>query len=165
MVQFKQILPSALMVFSVLGAPMVMAEVPAPPPHHEQKKGGEEDGNYVERHISHLHDALKVTAQQEEQWKPVAQVMRDNAKTLHELVQEKRAKDDGQTAVEDLTAYSEIVEAHSQGTKKLVQVFGTFYSGLNDEQKKVADDFFREHKRHADRHHGPKSDGKQSEHH
>lgn len=154
MVQFKRILPSALLAFSVLGAPLAMAEPAQAPAHHGQmQKMSEEDR--LERHIGHLHDALKVTAQQEEQWKPVAQTMRDNEKSLRELAKAKRGKIETQTAVEDLAAYAEIAEAHAQSIKKLADVFGTFYAGLGDEQKKVADEFFRDHKHHSEKQHGP----------
>ena len=154
MVQFKHILPSALLAFSVLGAPFAMAEPPQPPAHHGPMSKMDE-GDRLEHRISQLHDALKVTAQQEDQWKPVAQTMRDNEKALHELAKEKRAKVDTQTAVEDLAAYGEIAEAHAHAIKKLADVFGSFYAGLSDEQKKAADQFFRDHKHHGEKQHGP----------
>ena len=101
----------------------------------------------LEKHIAHMHDALKVTPAQEDQWKPVAQTMRDNEAAMHELVKEKHAHLDTQTAPEDLNAYAEIAQAHATAVRKLADSFGTFYASLSDDQKKVADTFFREHKR------------------
>ncbi len=150
MIQVKTLLPTALVAFCVMGAPLVMADMPASNmPNHHGAAQKMDDEQMLERHIAHLHDALKVTPQQEEQWKPVAEIMRDNDKTMRDLVKEKRGKLDTQTAVEDLAAYSEIAQAHAVATKKLADVFSVFYVSLSDDQKKVADDFFREHKHHA----------------
>ena len=140
----------------MLGAPLAMAEMTDPPARHHQKPMMDE-GQRVDRHIAHLHDALKVTPQQEEQWKPVAQTIRDNQRAIHDLVKDKRTKLDTQSAVEDLNAYSEIAEAHAVASKKLADAFGTFYAGLSVEQKKVADEFFRDHKRHGAMHRGQMS--------
>lgn len=145
MIKVKHLFTTALVAFSMLGAPLVMAQTPQGPAQHH--KPMMDEGQRVEQHIAHLHDALKVTAQQEDQWKPVAQTIRDNEKTVHEVVKEKRSKIDTQTAAEDLVAYSEIAEAHAVASRKLADVFGTFYASMSDDQKKVADNFFREHKR------------------
>ena len=155
MIKFKYVFPAVLIAGSLLGAPLVMAQDAAPvqPPapqtpmkHHDMKKMSESD--MVEHHIAGLHDKLKVTAAQEDQWKPVAQVMRENAKTLSDLHVAKLANVNTQTAVEDLAAYREIAEAHYLGAKRMEEAFGTFYTSLSPEQKKVADDVFREHKHH-----------------
>jgi Spy/CpxP family protein refolding chaperone len=148
---FKNLIPSTLLAAALLGAPLAMAETPAnaptSPPHHMQGEKMDPE-QMMERHITKLHDVLKVTDSQEEQWKMVAQTMRDNQKTLRDLAKEKRAKAESQTAAEDLVAYSEIAQVHATAIKKLSDVFGVFYAGLSDDQKKAADAYFRDHKRH-----------------
>ena len=97
----------------------------------------------IEEHINKLHTTLKITPAQEEQWKNVAQVMRENAKSVKDLTgaREKIAKT--MNAVEDLKSYSEIADAHAAGLKKFIPVFETLYAGMSDEQKKNADAIFR----------------------
>lgn len=103
-----------------------------------------------ELRIKHMHAKLKITAAEEEQWAKVAEVMRDNAKTMDTLTQARvdHAKD--MTAVDDLKSYGEIAEAHADGIKKLTPVFADLYDSMSDAQKKEADTLFR----HGDRGHG-----------
>jgi len=99
--------------------------------------------SHVEARIKSLHKALQITAAQEPQWQAVADVMRDNAKTIGALIEEREAKAKTMTAVEDLLAYEAIVDAHAAGVKKLMTAFETLYASLSDAQKKKADAEFR----------------------
>jgi len=98
----------------------------------------------IEEHINKMHTSLKITPAQEEQWKNVAQVMRENAKSVKDLTgaREKNAKT--MNAVADLKSYSEIIDAQAAGLKKFIPAFETLYAGMSDEQKKNADTIFRE---------------------
>lgn len=106
----------------------------------------------AELRIKDMHTKLKITAAQEEQWSKVAQVMRDDAKTMDTLTKARvdHAKD--MTAIDDLKSYGEITDAHADGIKKLTAAFSTLYASMSDAQKKAADDFFR----HGVREHGHK---------
>jgi Spy/CpxP family protein refolding chaperone len=148
-----QALPSLILAASLFAAPFAMAQTPppAPMPHQHGGMAENDDGAMLERHIAHMHDALKVTPAQEDQWKPVAQTMRDNEKSIHALIKDKRSKIDSQSAVDDLNAYAEIAAAHAQNSRKMADAFATFYVSLGDDQKKIADDFFREHKKQNER--------------
>jgi hypothetical protein len=97
----------------------------------------------VEARIKDLHDRLKITPEQEEQWKNVAQVMRDNAAAMEPLIKARREKAKTVTAVGDLKSYAEITEAHADGLKKFIPVFESLYNSMSDEQKKNADVIFR----------------------
>jgi len=97
----------------------------------------------VDARIASLHKRLKITAAQEPQWQQVAQVMRDNAAQIEQLVKERDAKLKTMTAVDNLQTYSDIAQAHADGLKKLVPVFDTLYGSMSDAQKKVADAVFR----------------------
>jgi hypothetical protein len=134
----KRLLSSALLAAALIAAPASYAAA--------KEASGEE---LLEKHIAHLHNALKVSAAQEEQWKPVAQTMRDNETAIHSLIAQKQAMMATQSAVDDLNSYAEIVAAHAEASKKLATVFAGFYASLSDDQKKTADEFFREHKRRA----------------
>jgi hypothetical protein len=97
----------------------------------------------VEARIKNMHETLKITQNQEEQWAKVAQVMRDNAKSLDALTQSRFDHSKTMTAVEDLKSYAEITDAHADGIKRFTPVFATLYDGMSDAQKKDADSMFR----------------------
>jgi protein CpxP len=96
----------------------------------------------VEGRIAELHDKLKITPAQEAKWKAVAQVMRDNAKKMHALLERRGQNLRSMTAVDDLKSYRDITEAHSQGLKKLIIVFDELYKAMPPAQKKGADQVF-----------------------
>lgn len=106
----------------------------------------------AELRIKDMHSKLKITTAEEDQWAKVAEVMRDNAKTMDTLTQARvdHAKD--MTAVDDLRSYGEIAEAHAAGIKKLTPVFAELYASMSDAQKKEADTLFHR----GDRMHGHK---------
>jgi hypothetical protein len=97
----------------------------------------------VETAINDLHSKLRITEKQERQWNKVAQVMRDNAKTMDALMKTRLEKVKGMNAVEDLKSYSEVTDAHAAGLKKFIPAFESLYAGMSDEQKKDADAVFK----------------------
>jgi hypothetical protein len=99
----------------------------------------------VEARIKELHTKLKITPAQEESWNGVAQVMRDDAKTMEALIKARSEKGSATSAVDDLKSYGEIAEAHADGLKKFTSVFEPLYAGMSDAQKKSADMLFRHH--------------------
>jgi protein CpxP len=99
----------------------------------------------VESRISEMHTKLKITQAQEGQWNNVAQVMRDNAKTLDTLTQARISNAKTMTAIADLKSYSEITDAHAEGLKKFVAAFQPLYDSMSDAQKKGADMLFQGH--------------------
>lgn len=104
----------------------------------------------AELRIKDMHAKLKITPPQEEQWNKVAEVMRDNAKTMDELTQKRMEHAKDVSAVDDLKSYGEVADAHADGIKKLLPVFTALYASMSDAQKKEADTLFR----HGDRMHG-----------
>ena len=101
----------------------------------------------VEARVKELHTKLNITPAQEELWNKVAQVMRDNAKTMEALIKARSEKAGTMTAVDDLKSYGEIAEAHADGLKKFIPAFEPLYAGMSDAQKKTADTLFRQHAR------------------
>jgi protein CpxP len=96
----------------------------------------------VEARIKDMHAKLKITAAQEDQWAKVAQVMRDNEKTIEPLIKARAANAKTMTAVDDLKSYGEITDVHADGIKKFTPVFATLYDSMSDAQKKTADGLF-----------------------
>ena len=130
---------------------MIVAQAATPAPMAPAKsttptttaKGSHSDR--VESRISEMHTKLKITPAQEGQWNNVAQVMRDNAKTLDTLTQARVSNASTMTAIADLKSYSEITDAHAEGLKKFVAAFQPLYDSMSDAQKKAADMLFQGH--------------------
>ena len=97
----------------------------------------------VEARIKDMHAKLQITQTQEDQWAKVAEVMRENARSMDALTQGRFERAGTMTAVDDLRSYEQIAEAHADGIKKLTPVFATLYDGMSDGQKKEADTLFR----------------------
>jgi len=99
----------------------------------------------VEARIHDLHAQLQITPAQEDLWNNVAQVMRDNARTMDALTQARAAKAQTMTAIDDLKTYAEVAEAHTEGLKKFTPAFEALYNNMSDAQKQQADAVFRSH--------------------
>ena len=97
----------------------------------------------VEARIKDMHAKLNITQAQEDQWTKVAQVMRDNEKTMEPLIKARQEHAKTMTAIDDLKSYAEITDAHADGIKKFTPVFSTLYASMSDAQKKEADGLFR----------------------
>lgn len=112
----------------------------------------------VEARITDLHARLQITPEQEESWNNVAQVMRDNAKTMEGLIKARTESEKTMSATEDLKSYAEIADAHADGLKKFIPAFEPLYVSMSDTQKKSADTLFHHHGRTT--HHKSKAKGK-----
>jgi hypothetical protein len=99
----------------------------------------------VEARIRELHTQLQITPAQENLWNNVAQVMRDNARTMDALTQARAAKAQTMTAIDDLKTYTDLVEAHAEGLKKFTPAFEALYDSMSDAQKQQTDAVFRQH--------------------
>jgi hypothetical protein len=98
----------------------------------------------VEQRIASLHDKLQITANEETNWMPVAQTMRDNATAMQKLVAEKKAQSPANmTALDDMMNYQAFAQAHVDGLKRLTSTFKTLYEAMPAAQKAVADETFR----------------------
>ncbi|MBW8834624.1 MAG: Spy/CpxP family protein refolding chaperone [Burkholderia sp.] len=115
----------------------------------------------VEDSIAYLHSQLKITPEQEPQWKAFADVMRGNGQTMGELFKERRAATN-LSALDDMKQYATIAQAHADGVKKLVDAFDPLYNSFSPEQKKLADTTFHREggAEGGRRHHGKGKSGK-----
>ena len=95
-----------------------------------------------EARVKHLHDQLKITADQEAQWNNVAQVMLANASAITSAVKDREHMSKGMTAIDDLKSYEAIVDAHAEGIRKLATAFAPLYSSMPEGQQKNADAVF-----------------------
>ena len=97
----------------------------------------------VEAHIKELHNRLHITAAQQSQWDNLVQVMRDNAKAMMDLEDQRKADAGSMSAIDAVKSYQEVIEAHEKGMDKFVPAFRALYDSMSDAQKKAADAMFR----------------------
>ncbi len=121
------------------------ADAPAPAPATASGKAAvDTQAETVEQRIATLHASLKITADEEANWKPVAQAMRENAAAMEKLAAAKTVQaPQAMSAIEDLKAYEVFAQAHVDGLKNLISSFETLYNAFPDAQKKVADGVFQ----------------------
>jgi periplasmic protein CpxP/Spy len=105
----------------------------------------------VEERITWLHTQLKITPEQEPQWKAFADVMRSNGQAMGDLYRQRAEGENTRNALDDMKQYAQISQAHAEDMQKLVTAFEPLYTSLSPEQKKLADQTFR----HNGREHGP----------
>jgi periplasmic protein CpxP/Spy len=97
----------------------------------------------VDQRITELHSRLHITADQKPQWDQFTQVMRDNAKQMDDVYQQRAQQMGTMSAVDNMQSYAQIEEQRAQDMQKLVPAFQTLYASLSDQQKKTADQMFR----------------------
>lgn len=117
------------------------AEAMTAPPTSAEAETASSDR--VEARIKDLHQRLHVTAAQETRWNNLAQVMRDNAKAMVDLQNQRVADTQSMSAVDSIKSYGSVIEAHEAGMTKFIPAFTALYDSMSDAQKKTADSMFR----------------------
>ncbi len=111
--------------------------------HGSKAASSETMSQMADQRITDLHTRLHITDQQQSQWDQFAQVMRGNAKDLDEAYQQRATSFGKMNAVENMQSYAQIEQTRAQDLQKLVPAFQTLYTALSDDQKKEADQLFR----------------------
>jgi len=124
---------------AIVAVPAATAAVPAP----AVAANNASEQARIEARIKDMHAKLKITAAEEDQWAKVADVMRDNAQKMDELNSARLANANTMNAVDDLTSYGEVVDAHASEIKKFAAAFSPLYASMSDAQKAEADALFR----------------------
>jgi len=120
--------------------------------HATARQPGESMQALVERRITELHSRLHITPAQSQQWDQFAQVMRNNAKQMDQIYQERAQKFSTMSAVDNMQNFADIEQQRAQDMQKLVPAFQTLYASLSDQQKKAADQMFRNYTASAQAH-------------
>ncbi len=144
----RPIAVAAFLSASVLATPIAVAfaaDAPAAAPTTTSGKAAVDgQAETVEQRIASLHASLKITADEEANWKPVAQAMRENAAAMEKLSATKTVQaPQAMSAIDDLKGYEAFAQAHVDGLKNLISSFETLYAAFPDAQKKVADGVFQ----------------------
>jgi protein CpxP len=104
----------------------------------------------IEQRITNLHARLLISPQQQPQWDRFAQVMRDNARSMDEAYQQRIQVIPTMTATANMQSYAEVAKDHAQDMQRLVPVFQALYDTMSDNQKRTADQVFRDDSSHRD---------------
>lgn len=97
----------------------------------------------AEARINRMHEQLQITGPQEDQWKLVARVLRDNALSMEPLVRDRDQRAATMSAIDDLNTQAAIADANAVGIRRFTVAFESLYAEMADSQKRLADGFFR----------------------
>lgn len=134
---------SSLAVLSLVGAAAVTTPAFAADAPTAAKATADKPVERADARIKELHDALKITPDQEAKFGKVADAMRDNAKEMSAAVEKREEAKQTTSALDDLKAYQQITQVHLDGLKALIPAFEDLYGTLSDTQKATADDLFK----------------------
>jgi periplasmic protein CpxP/Spy len=117
------------------GAPRGGAPQKAAP---QAQAPGQPPGDQGEQQITELKKRLAITPQQQPQFDAFAQVMRQNAQAMEQMMQQDQ-QSPNRNAVEDLKAAVKTAKAEADGLERLLPPLQALYDSLSDPQKKTAD--------------------------
>jgi len=123
--------------------PPAAAQPAAAPRKPASAQGADKMEARVEQRITLLHGRLQITAQQEPAWNGFAKVMRDNAASTEQAYQQRMAKLETMSAVENLQTFAEVEQTRAKDINNLSVAFQSLYGQMSDDQKKIADQAFR----------------------
>lgn len=105
----------------------------------------------IEQRITDLHAKLQITPDQQPLWDKFAQVMRDNARSMDETFRHRVQTLPTMAAPENMRSYAQVATTHAQDVQKLVPAFQALYDLMSDNQKRLADQAFRDGANHGAR--------------
>lgn len=156
----KKTLAVLVAALSMSGAFAQTAATPAAssaPAAATQEARAAEHQQRVEERIAFLHSTLKITPEQEPQWKTFADQMRSNSQNMSDLFKQRANGETTRNALDDMKQYAQLTQAHAEDMQKLVTAFEPLYNSFSPEQKALADQTFRHHGREAGGKVGPRS--------
>lgn len=98
----------------------------------------------VEKRIADLRAKLKITPDEGKPFDDFAQVMRDNANRMGDLMKDRTQGMATMTALDHMKAYEAMSQAHADNMQRLLPAFSRLYDAMTPEQKKLADQSFRD---------------------
>jgi protein CpxP len=126
--------------------------VEAASPMADRAVAGKNAQERVEQRIKQLHSQLQITPAEQPQWDQFAHVMRENARDMDQAFMQRAQQFSKMSAVENMRSYEQIAEEHTQRLQKLIPAFESLYDAMPDQQKRLADQVFRENaERHVQR--------------
>src|SRR5215471_1164278 len=93
----------------------------------------------VEQRIKELNSQLRISPAERPQWDQFAQVMRDNARDMDRVYDQRTEQFRSMTALQNMQSYEQLATQHAQNLQKLVPAFQNLYNAMSDQQKQLAD--------------------------
>jgi len=113
---------------------------------HRPDRAAFDPGRHIEGRIAYLKTELKITDAQQPQFDAVANVMRDNAKSMHDAFQSLRGdRGQPQTALSRLEARAKFAQLRADGEAKMLAAFRPLYQAMSPDQQKAADEMLGHH--------------------
>ena len=104
----------------------------------------------VEQQITELHAKLQVSPAQKPQWDQFADAMRENARNTDQSFARRIEAMPNMTAPQNMASYAKVATRHGEEMQKLVPAFQALYDVMSDNQKRTADQVFRDDAHHGD---------------
>ena len=98
----------------------------------------------VDQRIADMRSQLRITPAQERPWRRFAGVMRYNARALDQEYRRRGERLDSMSAVQNMQSYARIEQRRAMDVQRLVPAFRALYATLTPEQRRTADELFRE---------------------
>ena len=133
----KKSVIAGLTALALIGTSMSFAQAPAPEtPKHEHHRFSPADMKaFTDARIAALKAGLELTPDQEKNWPPVEQAIRDMAQARQARWAEMREKAQSEDAIAKLRARADAMTQRAAGLKKLADAAEPLYRTLSDDQK------------------------------
>lgn len=128
---------------SAAGDPTAV-QAPAPTMPQSQPAPGQTAGETIEQRIKDLHARLQISGAEQPLWNRFAEVMRENGRSMEETFQQRVKTLPTMTAIENMRSYASLATEHAREVETLMPAFQTLYASMPDEQKRLADQVFRD---------------------
>ncbi len=150
MTSFKKPLTAALLCVGIAAsAPAFAQDTGIGAPKAAAQMAPREHRGHVEGRIAFLKAELKITPEQQVQWEKVAAAMRDNARDMTQVKQQRRAdRDTTKTAIDSIAARDAFAQLRLRNDERFLAAFKPLYDAFSPAQKQAADALFAGHHRH-----------------
>jgi hypothetical protein len=135
----KKTFIAGLTALMLSGASVSFAQQPAPqgaaPEHEHHHPSAADLKAFTDARIAGLKAGLQLTPDQEKNWAPVEQAIRDMAQARQARMEQWREHGKNEDAIARLRARADALTQRASGVKKLADAAEPLYRTLSDEQK------------------------------
>jgi hypothetical protein len=125
-------------ILTIAGSTLASAQQPAPAerPHHAQRLTADDIAAFTDARIAALKTALRLTPDQEKNWPPVEQALRDLSKERAARRQARNAAGQPVDATERLRNRADALTARAATLRRLADAEKPLYQSLDEAQKR-----------------------------
>ena len=128
----------ATTILTIAGSTLASAQQPAPAerPHHAQRLTADDIAAFTDARIAALKTALRLTPDQEKNWPPVEQALRDIGKERLARRQARSAAGQSVDATERLRDRADAMTVRAAALRRLADAEKPLYQSLDEAQKR-----------------------------